>query len=725
MLPGTALAAVPLTVHVDAAVMTAAGPAPDGDYGVIFSLYKDAAGGPALWQEGPYTVAVKGGALSWDLGNKVPIPPVLAAANIPGFIEVQILPDPALPRRPLGSVLTALRAAVAENLDCSGCIGAGQLDAKALADFAKTSSLAKVALSGNFADLSGGPDLSAYAKLVALAKVAISGSYNDLVDKPDLSVFAQKSGLSSVATTGVYADLNALPVLAKVGTACGSGLVVKGLAADGSLVCIAALDPSAIAADGLGAISNGLLVDVFTDKFANAGPIDVLNYNPVGFTDTLVVPDVGVSQTFSVSVDAANSDLTKFKLVLTDPNNKQYTLFDGGTPGVALQATYPAPNAPAAGDLTVWNGKNAAGTWKLQVVDNSFDVNNQSKYDGKLNSWSVNIKYLSTSKVAATGAFQFKVTDVAPVACNSSNFGAAYTSSKDNALYICNGKDFFPISLVAAGSASSPGASCKDILAKAPGSNDGTYWITGNGSGTFQVYCDMTTDGGGWTLVRNIAPNDGNSVGYNTQAFWTAQAEYGAFNNRFSNDYKSPADYLVTGTQLMIQSTNTGGAGAVLGWRRWPMINNQPRTFNSFFTTGIVAVHANDACETGASDLTNVGTTSAWDDVIRQGTCLYADINPSASGEADLIRLSTLPYNGQDNMMAGFASCIDCGAPWQGANPYQGLDRAACNSGGCSYTAISRLSSTNWQSADCVGNYCSGTYSNTITGPWNSRFFVR
>ncbi|MFZ4580580.1 MAG: proprotein convertase P-domain-containing protein [Myxococcota bacterium] len=400
LLATVATAAVPGTALIEGTLHSSGGgAAADGDYATVFAIYKDQVGGSPIWFEGPVTVKVAAGQFSYALGSGVALKPADLATG--AWLGMKIGQDPELARKPLHSVAYALRAAVAEGLSCTGCVGASQLDATALKDYLKAGDLATVALSGAYADLAGAPDLTGFVKAANLADVATTGAYADLTGAPDLTVYAKTAGLAKVATTGKYADLAEIPAMAQLGKSCGSNLVVVGIKADGSLECAQASAAATIAADNIDEISNGLIWNQFTDVFAAAAALPIPDNNPIGGFSEIVVGDVGLAQKLTVSLELTNSDISTVQVWLYDAANQEYVLYNkGGKKGDGIKTAYPDPTTTISGDLTYWVGKNPKGTWRLKVVDTAF-LNNTT--DGQVVKWSVNLQTLSSKKIQIKG----------------------------------------------------------------------------------------------------------------------------------------------------------------------------------------------------------------------------------------------------------------------------------------------------------------------------------
>ncbi len=65
---------------------------------------------------------------------------------------------------------------------------------------------------------------------------------------------------------------------------------------------------------------------------------------------------------------------------------------------------------------------------------------------------------------------------------------------------VCDGTSWEPIYSSPLGSQNNPGMTCLHILSEGASTGDGLYWIDPDGFGAVQVFCDMTTDGGGWIV---------------------------------------------------------------------------------------------------------------------------------------------------------------------------------------------------------------------------------
>ncbi len=53
---------------------------------------------------------------------------------------------------------------------------------------------------------------------------------------------------------------------------------------------------------------------------------------------------------------------------------------------------------------------------------------------------------------------------------------------------------------------------CLDIITQYSDAEDGVYWVNPDGNGPHEVYCDMTTDNGGWSLISVVRSDDASQV---------------------------------------------------------------------------------------------------------------------------------------------------------------------------------------------------------------------
>jgi len=132
--------------------------------------------------------------------------------------------------------------------------------------------------------------------------------------------------------------------------------------------------------------------------------------------------------------------------------------------------------------------------------------------------------------------------------------------------------------------------SCKALLAAKPTASDGYYFLT-DGSYAFIAYCDMTHDGGGWTLIL-----DTNKLGANalSQQFPVLQ------NSGRAMPVADMKRIATLATQVHVRNagdttrsvTSTAESTPIINLRAGMMINNNSSTYDGSVWTGPFATDA-------------------------------------------------------------------------------------------------------------------------------------
>nr|XP_021333544.1 intelectin-like [Danio rerio]XP_693369.2 intelectin-like [Danio rerio] len=110
--------------------------------------------------------------------------------------------------------------------------------------------------------------------------------------------------------------------------------------------------------------------------------------------------------------------------------------------------------------------------------------------------------------------------------------------------------------------------SCKDIRDKYHVTEDGLYYLISSRGVLYQTFCDMTTAGGGWTLVASVHENNmygkctvgdrwSSEQGSNEnrpkgEGTWANKVTFGAAEAATSDDYKNPGYYDIAAQDVSV-----------------------------------------------------------------------------------------------------------------------------------------------------------------------------
>ncbi|KAG3281068.1 intelectin-2-like [Ictidomys tridecemlineatus] len=146
-----------------------------------------------------------------------------------------------------------------------------------------------------------------------------------------------------------------------------------------------------------------------------------------------------------------------------------------------------------------------------------------------------------------------------------------------------------------ASSFSSLPRSCKEIKKTCQKARDGLYFLRAKDGAVYQTFCDMTSAGGGWTLVASVHENNmagkctvgdrwssqqGNRADYpEGDGNWANYNTFGSAGAATSDDYKNPGYYDIQAADLGIW--HVPNKSPMKNWRNSSLLRY--RTTSGFF----------------------------------------------------------------------------------------------------------------------------------------------